>query len=157
MPAVFREESPGSARNGTSKWPPVGSLSAELEQNKRVREHMREKGHFTRWMSVQATGIPSVKNMSLNAQVLEVLASWLATRPTRATFRSTCAAERLVLYVLLKVSIVSVEHFFIPSMQVGHLRKEMGPQPDWSSMLVLFGFQNKFVLKDSWPTFYNIM
>ena len=72
-------ESPTSAPHASdanTAWPSLGSLAALLEQNKQIRERLREKGHFTRWVSLKATGIPSVKNMTVNTQALEVAARW---------------------------------------------------------------------------------
>ena len=64
-------------------WPEKGSLAALLEQEITVRRRAREKGWISRWPSVQATGVPSVKAMGCNVRILEVIAEWWC--PTQAT------------------------------------------------------------------------
>ena len=50
--------------------PAVGSLANVLEDEKILRERIRDKGHVTRWPSAITVGIPSVKAMGLNARLL---------------------------------------------------------------------------------------
>ena len=68
----------GSGQRSLAKcdWPAVGSLASLLEESKLVRERARECGHITRWPSDEATGVPSVKAMGLNAFLLARVAGW---------------------------------------------------------------------------------
>lgn len=56
-----------------SLWPPEGELAAAWEAELAVRDGFRKRDHFTDW-PVGATGVQSVKAMSLNPRALEVLA-----------------------------------------------------------------------------------
>ena len=56
--------------------PAVGSLANVLEDEKILRERIRDNGHVTRWPSAITVGIPSVKAMGLNARLLETVATW---------------------------------------------------------------------------------
>ena len=52
------------------------SLSHKLADLRLVRTRLVSDGHFTGWINERAVGIKSVKAMSLNASILEVLAKW---------------------------------------------------------------------------------
>ena len=58
--------------------PEAGALGDMWASKKILRNRVLEKGHkrMTRWLKVAATGIPSVKAMSLNHVALECIASW---------------------------------------------------------------------------------
>lgn len=58
--------------------PEAGALGDEWASKKILRNRVMEKGykHMTRWLKKAATGIPSVKAMSLNHVALECIASW---------------------------------------------------------------------------------
>ena len=53
-----------------------GDLSDELIKCKLLRTRIKEKGFMTRWPKKEATGVPSVKAMSLNHVALEYVARW---------------------------------------------------------------------------------
>ena len=57
---------------------PLGDLARLLESNSSVRERIIEarNGQLTRWPSPTTVGIKSVKAMSLNATILEMIAEW---------------------------------------------------------------------------------
>ncbi|CAE7609067.1 HERC1 [Symbiodinium sp. CCMP2592] len=70
------ESSTESVRAPRSNWPPVGTLAGLLEAEITIRRRAREKGYISRWPSLQATGVPSVKAMGCNTRILEVIAEW---------------------------------------------------------------------------------
>ena len=53
-----------------------GALASALEDSKHIRERLRDRaeGTFTRWPSNECIGVPSVKAMSLNHVMLEIVA-----------------------------------------------------------------------------------
>ena len=60
----------------SSEWPNRGSLATLLEVDKEVRDRMRLQGFFTRWPNPRTVGVPSVKAMSMNPAILEIVAGW---------------------------------------------------------------------------------
>ena len=57
---------------------PLGDLARLLEANSGVRTRVMDarNGQLTRWPSPTTVGIKSVKAMSLNANILEIMAEW---------------------------------------------------------------------------------
>ena len=57
---------------------PVGALAKLIEANQTLRARVLEfnTGQLTRWPSPTTVGVKSVKAMSLNATLLEVVAEW---------------------------------------------------------------------------------
>lgn len=53
-----------------------GALADELIKSKLLRGRIKEKGFMTRWVTPAATGVASVKAMSLNHVALEFVARW---------------------------------------------------------------------------------
>lgn len=57
--------------------PPVGSLAKLLEDMPDVRNRVLiEPGYFTQWVNKEAINVKSVKALSLNAKLMETIASW---------------------------------------------------------------------------------
>ena len=63
-----------------ASWASLSGLAAAFEEDRGCRDRLREKGYMTRWPDVASTGVPSVKAMSLNARLLEILATWWCQR-----------------------------------------------------------------------------
>ena len=70
------ESSTESVRAPKERWPEEGSLAGLFEGEITIRRRAREKGFITRWPTVEATGVPSVKAMGCNVRLLEVIAEW---------------------------------------------------------------------------------
>ena len=62
------ESSGESIRAPKDTWPDEGTLAQLLESEVCLRRRARANGVITRWPSLQCTGVPSVKAMSLKLQ-----------------------------------------------------------------------------------------
>eukprot|EP00435_Cladocopium_sp_Y103_P038389 s1326_g10.t1 len=54
----------------------LGDFASSLENEKGIRNRIRQNGLITRWVSDDAIGVKSCKAMSLNSLPLELLAQW---------------------------------------------------------------------------------
>ena len=76
---VIDEEEP----EDEGEWPEEGELATAWERSRSIRERLLSPEHpfLSRWPNMNSVGVPSVKAMNMNSEVLQIMAEiWCPKR-----------------------------------------------------------------------------